>query len=402
MAYKSTEGVPMSPDNKKENFLTIIRNNIRSYSMFIALAVIFFIFAYFTNGINMNARNITNIFIQNSYILILAVGMVLVIVTGNIDLSVGSVCAFIGAISAMLYNLGIGMLLTLILSMLLGAVIGGGQGFWIAYLKVPAFIVTLAGMLLFRGLTYIVTNVNPISLADDNYKKIASGFSLGSEGEFHILSFVAILILVVIYIIFALYSYRTKKMHGFHVLPFQFFILKIIILGLSIMWMGYKFAVYRGIPNVLSVLVLVIGVFVFITNKTVLGREIYAVGGNARAAKLSGVNSERIIFLVFTIMGALAGLSGVVFTGYLNSALPQSGNLFELEAIASVFIGGASASGGIGTIIGAIIGGLVMGVINNGMSLINLGAEYQYVVKALVLLFAVWYDQYTRNKNKSI
>ena len=383
---------------EKNNFFTIAKNNIRNYSMFLMLGCIFVIFTFMTNGINFNARNITNIFIQNSYILILAVGMVLVIITGNIDLSVGSVCAFIGAISAMIYNLGISMPLTIFISIAIGFIIGAKQGFWIAYLKVPAFIVTLAGMLLFRGLTYIITQVNPVSLADDNYKKIASGFSFVNNTKFHTNTLIFIAILLIFYLLYAIYQYRAKKLHGFHVLPLQFLILKLCILSITIMILGWKFASYRGIPNVVVLLLTVIALFVFITNKTVFGREIYAVGGNAKAAKLSGVNSERVIFFVFAIMGALSGLSGVIFTGYLNSALPQSGQLFELEAIAAAFIGGASAAGGIGTIIGAITGGLVMGVINNGMSLINLGAEYQYVVKALVLLFAVWYDQYTRNK----
>lgn len=390
----------MNDIGKQDSFFKIAKNNVKQYSMFLALGIIFIIFAFMTNGINMNARNITNIFIQNSYILILSVGMVLVIITGNIDLSVGSVCAFVGAISAMLYNLGIGLALTIVAAILLGFLIGMTQGFCIAYLKVPAFIVTLAGMLLYRGLTYIVTNVNPISLMDDKYKKIASGFIFAGNSDFHYTTFFIFIFAVLIYAIFAILKYRKQKRHDFHLLPIKFLISKIIILGLTTIWLGWNFARYRGTPVVVVVLFIVIGVFVFITNWTVLGREIYAVGGNAKAAKLSGVNSEFIVFIVFAIMGGIAGLAGVVFTGYLNSALPQSGNLFELEAIASVFIGGASASGGIGTVIGAIIGGLVMGVINNGMSLINLGAEYQYVVKALVLLFAVWYDQYTRNKGK--
>lgn len=387
------------------SFFKIVRSNIRNYSMFLMLALIFIVFAFITDGINMNARNITNIFIQNSYILTLAVGMVLVIITGNIDLSVGSVCAFVGAISAMVYNLGVGMPLTILAAVLLGLAIGASQGFFIAFLKIPAFIATLAGMLLYRGLTYIVTQISPVSLADDGYKQIASGFSFASESEtgvasdlFHTNSLIVIVVLLVLYVVYSIYSYRQKVKHSFKVLPFRYLVAKLVLFSLAGLFIAYQFANYRGIPKVAILLFAVVMLFIFITNKTVLGREIYAVGGNARAAKLSGVNSERIVFLVFAIMGGLAGLSGVIFTGYLNSALPQSGQLFELEAIAAVFIGGASAAGGIGTVIGAITGGLVMGVINNGMSLINLGAEYQYVVKALVLLFAVWYDQYTRNK----
>lgn len=386
---------------EKLNFYKVVRSNIRNYSMFLMLALIFIAFAFITGGVNVNARNITNIFIQNSYILTLAVGMVLVIITGNIDLSVGSVCAFVGALSAMVYNLGIGMPLTVLIAILIGFMIGASQGFFIAFLRIPAFIATLGGMLLYRGLTYIVTQISPVSLSDDKYKQIASGFSFFSDSNadtLHIQSLIVIIALLLIYIIYSIYSYKQKVKHNFQVLPFPYLIAKLVMFSLAGLFIAYQFANYRGIPKVAILLFIVVLFFVFITNKTVLGREIYAVGGNAKAAKLSGVNSERIIFLVFSIMGGLAGLSGVIFTGYLNSALPQSGQLFELEAIAAVFIGGASAAGGIGTVIGAITGGLVMGVINNGMSLINLGAEYQYVVKALVLLFAVWYDQYTRNK----
>lgn len=390
----------MHPSIDRQSFFKIARDNIRNYSMFLMLALITIAFSFITNGINLNARNITNIFIQNSYILTLAVGMVLVIITGNIDLSVGSVCAFVGALSAMIYNLGVGMIVTIASAIVIGLCIGGIQGFFIAFLKVPAFIVTLAGMLLYRGLTYIITQVSPVSLADDRYKQIASGFSFVSKGEFHTLAFIVAIGLIFVFIIYSIFHYKEKTKHGFHVLPIRFLVLKLVIFSAAALAIGWQFSTYRGIPNVVILLLSVILIFVFITNQTVLGREIYAVGGNAKAAKLSGVNSERIIFLVFAIMGGLAGLAGVIFTGYLNSALPQSGQLFELEAIAAVFIGGASAAGGIGTVMGAITGGLVMGVINNGMSLINLGAEYQYVVKALVLLFAVWYDQYTRNKGK--
>ena len=193
---------------------------------------------------------------------------------------------------------------------------------------------------------------------------------------------------------------RKKKVaNHFHVLPFRYFLLKIVFLALIVMVLSYKFADYRGLPKVVLLLAITVGIFVFVTQNTIFGRYIYAVGGNARSAKLSGINSEQVIFFVHVIMGVLAGLSGIIFTAYMNSALPQAGNLFELDAIASCFIGGASASGGIGTILGAITGGLVMGVINNGMSLMNIGADWQYVVKASVLLLAVWYDIYTRKKS---
>ncbi len=381
------------------SFIHILRKNLRSYSMFLVLGIIFSIFALITQYINATPRNITNIFIQNSYILLLATGMVLIIITGNIDLSVGSVCAFTGAVSALVYNLNIGLIPTIIVAMLVGSAIGAFQGASVAYLRVPSFIVTLAGMLLFRGLTYIITDISPITPKDDAYKRIVSGYLFENEdGPQTALIFVTAAIIAVLVCIVASHNRKKKINYGFFVLPVQYFILRLLLLIMVIGGLAFVFSAYHGIPNIVVLMSVVIGVFVFITKRTILGRHIYAVGGNAAAAKLSGINSERIVFLVFVIMGTLAGLSGVVFTAYLNSALPQAGELFELEAIAAAFIGGASATGGIGTIIGAVTGALVMGTINNGMSLMNLGAEYQLVVKALVLLSAVWYDLYSRRK----
>ncbi len=389
-------------DGGQVTFLQLAKENVRNYSMFIMLGLIFTVFAVLTGGVNFTSRNITNIFIQNSYILILAVGMVLVIIIGNIDLSVGSLCAFTGAISAMIYNTGIPIIPTIFLSILVGAGVGVWQGMWIAYAKIPAFIVTLAGMLLFRGLTYIITNVTPVSLRDDGFKQITSG-SITIEsmniGGLHTLALLVGAVLTIFFILFSIRGRNEKMKRGFDVLPLRYFILKLVFIVAMIGLLSYKFADYRGIPTIALVLGIVIAVFVFITKNTVIGRYIYAVGGNSRSAKLSGINSELVTFVVHVIIGGLAGLSGMVFTGYMNSALPQAGNLFELDAIAACFIGGASASGGIGTIIGAITGGLVMGVINNGMSLMNIGADWQYVVKALVLLLAVYYDIYTRRKS---
>lgn len=384
------------------SFLGLAKQNMRKLSMFIMLGLILIVFAILTGGVNLTPRNITNIFIQNSYILILAVGMVLVIIIGNIDLSVGSVVAFSGAISAMLYNTGMGLIPTLLLSLLIGGLIGCFQAFWIAYMRIPAFIVTLAGMLLFRGLTYIITNVTPISLRDDGFKQIASGslnikgFSVGGLDGLSLLVMVVVILLLVW---FTLQQRRRKIRNGFTVLAFRFDIYKVVALSALVMFVFTRFAAYRGIPTVVLVLFLVTALFVFITNNTVLGRYIYAVGGNAKSAKLSGINAEQVTFITHVIMGVICGLSGLVFTAYMNSALPQAGDKFELDAIASCFIGGAAASGGIGTIIGAITGGLVMGAINNGMSLMNIGADWQYVVKASILLLAVFYDIWSRKKS---
>jgi putative multiple sugar transport system permease protein len=381
----------------------LIKSNIRNYSMFIMLALIMIIFAPLTKGINWNPRNFTNIFFQYSYVLILAAGMVQVIIILGIDLSVGSVCAFVGALSAMIYNTGVGMPVTLLASIAMGMIIGAFQGTWVAYAKIPAFIVTLAGMMLFRGLTYIVTKVNPISLKDTGYSQLSTGtldevLHTGKIGPYYPMALiVAVLVLVVFF--FAEFFSRNKKIaNEFEVPPLPLFIAKLAIISLLTLGLAERFARYRGLPIVVLVLGITVSVFHFILNNTVMGRYIYAVGGNTRSAKLSGINSELITFIVFCIMGGLTGLAAVVSTGYMNSALPQAGNLFELDAIAACYIGGVSASGGIGSVVGVIVGGLVMGSINNGMSLMNLGTHYQYVVKALILLLAVFYDVYTRRK----
>jgi putative multiple sugar transport system permease protein len=365
------------------------------------LALIMIVFGFLTEGINLNSRNITNIFMQNSHILLLATTMILLIITCNIDLACPATCAFIGAVSAMIYNTGMGLPLTVLLSVLIGVAIYSILGFMVAYLKMPAFIVTLGFLLLFRGLTYIITNVTPISLMDDGFKKIASGMvdipSLVVD-KVHYTALLVGAILFVIYVIFDIISRRRKIRYGFEVSPFFAYLLKLVIVGALIGLLSWKFATYRGIPVVVVVLGCTVGIFMFISKSTVLGRYIYAVGGNARSAKLSGINSELVNFIVFLMMGAVAGLAAVVFTGYMNSALPQAGNMFDMDSIAACYIGGASATGGIGSVIGAIIGGLVMAFINNGMSLMNIAAQWQYVVKACILLLAVFYDIYSRRK----
>jgi putative multiple sugar transport system permease protein len=334
-------------------------------------------------------------------VLILAVGMVQAIIIGGIDLSVGSVCAFVGVLSAMIYNRGAGMTVTLLAALAMGAIIGAFQGVWIAYAKIPAFIVTLAGMLLFRGLTYIITEVTPVALTDDGYKQLASG-TIDVPGfqvrGFHYTAFVLGIIVFILYVAAETASRRNRIRNHFEISPPPVFVGKLAVIGILILSLCWQFSSYRGLPVVVVVLGITVIVFHFMMKNTVLGRYIYAVGGNARSAKLSGINSELIVFVVFCIMGFLTGLAAVVSTGYMNSALPQAGYLFEMDAIAACYIGGVSASGGIGTVVGVIVGGLVMSAINNGMSLMNLGQHYQYVVKALILLLAVFYDVYTRRK----
>jgi putative multiple sugar transport system permease protein len=387
--------------NKESAFKSMIRNNMRQYSMVIALIFIMVLFQILTNGLLLQPLNITNLILQNSYILVLAIGMVLVIITGHIDLSVGSIAAFVGAISAILMvNYEIPTFLAVIISLLVGALIGAWQGFWVAYVKIPAFIVTLAGMLLFRGLTMIVLEGKSIAPFPESFQKISSGFipDVASGSSLHLLTIIIGLVLSVIIIFTEVKNRRTQLKYNFEVQSSGMFVLKLIGMVALLNVFTYILATYEGIPNILIILAVLIVIYTFVTNKTKAGRHVYAIGGNEKAAQLSGIKTKRMTFWVFVNMGALSALSGLLFAARLNAATPKAGNLFELDAIAACFIGGASAYGGIGTVPGAIIGGLVMGIMNNGMSLLGLGIDWQQGIKGLVLLAAVAFDIYNKNK----
>ena len=386
---------------KGNSFKSLLQVNMRQYSMIIALVFIMVLFQILTDGLLLKPLNITNLILQNSYILVLAVGMLLVIVTGHIDLSVGSIAAFVGAISAiMMVNYEFSPLVAIVISLVLGAVIGAWQGFWIAYVRIPAFIVTLAGMLLFRGLTMIVLEGKSIAPFPESFQKISSGFipDISSGGSVHLLTILIGVALSIVLVFSQWRNRRTQLKHQFDVQPLGLFLSKLIGLVLILNIFTYVLATYEGIPNILIILGVLIIIYTFVTNKTKAGRHIYAIGGNEKAALLSGIKTKKMTFLVFVNMGVLSALSGLLFAARLNAATPKAGNLFELDAIAACFIGGASAYGGIGTIPGAIIGGLVMGVMNNGMSLLGLGIDWQQGIKGLVLLAAVAFDIYNKNK----
>jgi putative multiple sugar transport system permease protein len=387
--------------NNESAFKSMIRNNMRQYSMIIALIFIMVLFQILTNGLLLKPLNITNLILQNSYILVLAIGMVLVIITGHIDLSVGSIAAFVGAISGILMvNYEVPMFLAVIISLLVGAIIGAWQGFWIAYVKIPAFIVTLAGMLLFRGLTMIVLEGKSIAPFPESFQKMSAGFipDISSGGSLHLLTIIIGIVLSIVIIFIQLKNRRTQLKYNFDVQSQGMFILKLVGMIALLNVFTYVLAAYEGIPNILIILAVLIVVYTFITNKTKAGRHVYAIGGNEKAAQLSGIKTKRMTFWVFVNMGVLSALSGLLFAARLNAATPKAGNLFELDAIAACFIGGASAYGGIGTVPGAIIGGLVMGIMNNGMSLLGLGIDWQQGIKGLVLLAAVAFDIYNKNK----
>lgn len=384
-----------------ETLVKLFKNNIRQYGMIIALVVIIIFFQLITGGLLLEPINITNLILQNSYILVLAIGMVLVIITGHIDLSVGSVAAFVGAVAGiMMVDMHLHPVVAVIASLIVGALIGAWQGFWVAYVKIPAFIVTLAGMLLFRGLTMIVLKGQSISPFPAGFQKISSGFipDLGS-GSINVVAIAAGVICTVIFVINELCDRQSKRKYNFDVLPGGLFILKLVIIAAVIMAFAFMLASYAGLPNILILLLALILIYSFVMNKTVMGRHVYAIGGNEKAAGLSGVKTKKVTFWVFVNMGVMAAISGLIFAARLNAATPRAGTNFELDAIAASFIGGASATGGIGTVFGAIIGGLVMGILNNGMSLIGLGIDWQQGIKGLVLLAAVAFDIYNKKKS---
>jgi len=373
---------------------TALRGNVRRYGMVIALAVIVVLFQILTGGLLLRPLNVTNLLLQNSYVLILAIGMMMVIITGHIDLSVGSVVAFTGAASAiMLAEWGLPLWAVLPLALLLGAAIGAWQGFWVAYMGLPAFIVTLAGMLVFRGLTLLVLGGESVGPLPESARTLATGFLPDVQaGGVHLLP---LLLGAAVSAVLVRMQYAARADRIRYGLPAA---------SPAAAWAGYiataaavlafcgALALHRGLPVVGLLLLVLITGYAFVMRSTPAGRRVYATGGNEKAALLSGVDTRRTAFWVFVNMGVLSALAGLVFSARLNLATPGAGTMFELDAIAAAFIGGASASGGTGTVLGAVVGALVMGVMNNGMSIIGLGVDWQQAIKGLVLLAAVAFD----------
>ncbi|MFQ3231568.1 multiple monosaccharide ABC transporter permease [Reinekea sp.] len=401
MSTQSTSVKPLA-GNKKPVVTKSWKGNIREYGMLIALVVIMLFFQVLTDGVLLKPLNLTNLVLQNSYIIIMAIGMLLVIVAGHIDLSVGSVVGFVGALAAVLMvNFNWPMIPTVIVCLIAGGLIGAAQGYWVAYYRIPAFIVTLAGMLVFKGLTLALLNGQSVGPFPESFQRLSSGFipDLFGEGGFHVTSFL-IGILLIAFLFITGYRQRQKQIaHEIAVESLQVFLIKNGVLSLAAGYILYLLSTYQGLPNVLIIMALLISAYTFFTNKTIVGRRIYAIGGNEKAALLSGINTKRLTFLTFANMGVLAALAGMVFAARLNTATPKAGLAFELDVIAAVFIGGASMQGGVGKVIGAVVGALVMGVMNNGMSIMGLGIDWQQVIKGLVLLAAVIFDVYNKNKS---
>lgn len=382
-------------------FRTTFRSNVRQYSMLIALIVIMVFFQILTDGTLMRPLNITNLFLQNSYIVIMAIGMLLVIVAGHIDLSVGSIAAFIGALAAvMIVNYQLNYLLVIVLALIAGGIIGAAQGYWVAFMKIPSFIVTLAGMLLFRGLTLVLLQGQSIGPFPVQFQRLSSGFipDIFHYEGLHITTLILGLLISAVLVYLDVRTRRNQQKYNFDVPPFNLFVAKNLVITAAIIYFCYLMASYKGLPNVLLILFGLIAIYSFITTQTVLGRRIYALGGNQKAAKLSGVSTERLTFYTFINLGVLSALAGLIFAARLNVATPKAGTGFELDVIAACFIGGASATGGIGTVIGSVIGAFVMGVMNNGMSIVGVGIDWQQAIKGMVLLLAVFFDVYNKNK----
>jgi putative multiple sugar transport system permease protein len=345
--------------------------------------------------------NITNIFLQNGHVIILALGMLLVIVSGHIDLSVGSVAAFTGACAAwMTVSLGLPFWLVIPLTLVVGGVIGAIQGYWVAYWRIPSFIVTLAGMMVFRGATMWMLGNQNIGPFPKGFQAMSNGFipDLTGIGRPHGLTLILIAAAILLQVWLGLRARARDAEFGIEPEPMGVFAARTLIVAAATGFVGWQLASFRGLPNVLVVLVVLTVLYAFFTENTVTGRRIYALGGNEKAAKLSGINTDRLVFLCFVNMGVLAALAGMIVTARLNSATPKAGTGFELDAIASVFIGGASMTGGSGRIIGVVVGALIMGVMNMGMSMMGVGVDYQFMIKGLVLLIAVIFDVYNKSK----
>jgi putative multiple sugar transport system permease protein len=376
--------------------------NIRQYGMMIALLLLVLLFQIFTDGLFLQPRNVTSLLVQNGYVLILAIGMVMVIIAGHIDLSVGSVCAFVGATVAMsMQQWHFPWPAAILLGLAMGILVGLWQGFWVAYVGIPAFIVTLAGMLLFRGLDLMILNAESIPVPDA-FQKIANGYipEMGPITGYHNPTVVLTLLGIAVIVWLELRKRADLRRYDMEVPPMALTALKLVVISGLLLAFGLLLASYKGVPVVGLILGALIVLYTFITQRTVLGRHIYSVGGNANAARLSGVDTRRVDLFVMVNMGFLAAIAGMVFTAYLNAANPKDGVNFELDAIAAVFIGGAAVAGGVGTVTGSMIGGLVMGVLNLGLANMSVDSNFVQIIKGLVLLGAVAFDVYSKAQGR--
>ena len=380
---------------------------VKKYTMIIVLVLVMLFFGVGTKWMLFKPQNVTNLISQNAYVFVLATGMLLCILTGgNIDLSVGSVVCFVGAVGATMMDKKINVVAAVITMLVVGLLIGAWQAFWIAYVHVPPFITTLSGMLVFRGLSNVVLNGMTVSVTSESFQKVFGGGAncyipdvFGVEG-FNLTCMLAGILACVIYVLIQVKNRLARVKKGYEVDSLAGMIVKTVIICVAVCAVAYQLSNYKGIPTALIWVLIVVLIYGYITSKTTIGRYFYAVGGNEKATKLSGINTNRVYFIAYTNMGLLAGLAGILTIARLTSAQPTYGQNYEMDAIGSCFIGGASAYGGIGTVPGVIIGAVLMGVINLGMSIMGVDSNYQRVVKGLVLLAAVIFDVTTKKESK--
>ena len=380
---------------------------LKKYTMIIALILVILFFQIGTGGKILFAQNINNLISQNAYVFVLATGMLCCILTGgNIDLSVGSVVCFTGGIGAAMMASGTNMVVAVLVMLVVGLLVGMFQGFWIAYIKVPPFIATLAGMYAFRGLSNVVLQGFAVSVTDTAFLNIFGGGAdcyvpdfLGS-GELNVTCLVVGIVVVALYILMTVRGRISRKAKGYEVAPLTGEVVKTVLISAVVIWLFYKLANYKGISAALIWIAIILTIYSYITTKTTIGRYLYAVGGNEKATRLSGVNTKKVYFIAYANMGLLAGLAGVLTIARAASAQPTYGQGYEMDAIAACFIGGASAYGGVGSIMGMVVGATLMGVINQGMSIMGINANYQSVVKGVVLLVAIIFDVMSKKEKK--
>lgn len=389
------------------NVKELFTRNLRQSGIYIAFVAIVLLFTFLTEGLLLSPGNLTNIVLQYSYILVLAIGMVIVIIGGHIDLSVGSVVALTGAVSAVLViKQGFPWWVGILGALAVGLLVGAWQGFWVAFVGVPAFITTLAGMLIFRGATQQVLNNVSLSPFPEQYQKIGNGFafrdlfgSIQSGDTSYDIFTIAIFVLGVIgYVISQIRARRKAIAYKQVVAATPLFIVKLLAVAAVVIWFGAQLAQDRGLPWVLVILGVLVLVYTVVTTRTVFGRHVYAIGGNLTAATLSGVKVKWVNFGIMLNMGFLAGVAGVLYSARTNAAQPGAGNMFELDAISAAFIGGAAVTGGVGKVTGALVGGLIMATMTNGMQLLGYEQPTQSIVKGLVLLLAVAFDVYNKRR----
>ncbi len=380
-----------------------LSEGLKKYTMVIVLAVVVILFTVNTGGKMLLPQNVNNLIAQNAYVFILATGMLFCILTGgNIDLSVGSVVCFVGAVGgSMMITMGINPYLTLLAMLIIGMLVGAWQGFWIAYVRIPPFIVTLAGMLMFRGLSNVVLQGMTLSPIPDQFLNLFNTYVpdiFGMQG-FNLTCFLVGIIACLVFVALELLNRRKKIQKGYRVDPIGGMAIKMAFISFVVLFFMYKLARYKGIPNALIWVTAIIGIYSYISSKTTTGRYFYAVGGNEKATRLSGIDTNKVYFLAYLNMGLLAAVAGMVTVARLNSANPTAGNSYEMDAIGACFIGGASAYGGTGTVPGVIVGATLMGVLNLGMSIMGVDQNLQKVVKGAVLMAAVIFDVVSKRKS---